>query len=826
MNYIDQISHEKIYYAHTCKNKVSETLKEHTDLTYKYYNLLKYEKSLSSIIERLIENIYGEEKQIITEMFDDAIILHDLGKINPSFQFNKMENCIFDKTEQNSNHSLLSSLLFIDFAYQKFKSSSINSKSKQVLKLFAYSFAYLISKHHGKLGDISPSDFMEKLSYFQKDFFIDRDIFHTVFELSLSASSNDFSKVFPKISKFGIPSFSLYILNKLLFSLIISSDYYATVEYMSDTCMVRGDFGVFSKDLLRNAVSLFENTDVIKSIRSKKYSNPINKLRSEMFLEAEFCLNNALEENIFYLEAPTGSGKTLTSINLALNILQKTSVNKIFYIFPFNTLIEQTKKVFDDIFSTQISSVVINSVTPMENKDTEDGYEKSYFDRLFMHHPIVLTTHIRLFDMLFGTSKESNFPLWQLANSVIIIDEIQSYNNLLWQSMVVFFQEYARALNIKIIIMSATLPRLDKLLDTSDGFVSLIADRSKYFMNPIFKDRVKINYTLLERDEITLDELEEQISLHSVTKKKILFEFIRKSTARDFYLLIKDSFPEFEIYELSGDDNKAFREHVISRTKEDIKIIIVATQVIEAGVDIDMDIGFKDISTLDSEEQFMGRINRNCLREGDVFFFDFDDTEKIYKNDVRCEYSIKKKEFQKLLETKNFSEFYRHILIKLKAKGDSFLNGLSTESEIFKSYIQKLQYSSIEKSMALITSEKTFSLFFPFQIDISEYNINEFKNVRKVFLTENYLDGQKVWDQFMCLQEIENYAENKVKSSEIMSFMQFFTFQIYSYGDSQPPLSNDYYRGFYFIKNYKEFITDECKFNRAEYLKLQTDYFL
>ena len=81
---------------------------------------------------------------------------------------------------------------------------------------------------------------------------------------------------------------------------------------------------------------------------------------------------------------------------------------------------------------------------------------------------------------------------------------------------------------------------------------------------------------------------------------------------------------EVVIVEISGDDNKFERKKIIKLIKERKVNIVVATQVIEAGVDIDMDIGFKDISVIDSEEQFIGRINRSCGNEGCAYFFNYD----------------------------------------------------------------------------------------------------------------------------------------------------------------------------------------------------------
>ena len=102
-------------------------------------------------------------------------------------------------------------------------------------------------------------------------------------------------------------------------------------------------------------------------------------------------------------------------------------------------------------------------------------------------------------------------------------------------------------------------------------------------------------------------------------------------------------------------------------------MILVATQVIEAGVDIDMDIGFKDISRLDSEEQFMGRINRSGKKDGVVYFFNLDEAKSIYKEDVRGDerVTLMVPEIRTFLETKNFSAFYESdILPVLKKKGE------------------------------------------------------------------------------------------------------------------------------------------------------------
>ena len=813
---LDEQKYENIF-AHTSKNKNKETLIEHSDLTKEYLNKILAIKNLDSLIDDLIHSIDKNHFLLIKRLFINAVYLHDLGKINPSFQANKMDNSLFEKTTVSSEHSIFS----VQEYKEEFKDEIDSITDDMEFRKINYilnTFSYQISKHHGRLTNIENfcKDDIE-FENFKKDSF-----------------------------QFLDKPFEFFILNKLLFSLLVSSDYYATTQYMAD--LPTNDFGTISKEKKTKLIQTFEEYEIVKNIRKNENIEGINILRSKMFLEAEQNLEENSNKNIFYLEAPTGSGKTLTSINLAMNLLKEDNINKIFYVFPFNTLVEQTKNVFDKIFNSNknnkdiLDLEVINSITPIKEKNNESQeneeskYQKSYMNRLFFHHELIITTHISFFDILFGTSKEDNFPLWQLANSVIILDEIQSYDNNLWSYMTKFFEVYAKVLNIKIIIMSATLPKLDKLIEKDSKkniFVDLIKNRDDYFYHDYFKNRVEIDYSILNKEyikkRISLDDLKDELFKKKENYNKVLFEFITKKSARAFYnSLFDDSeYEDFDIYELSGDDNKAYRQKIIDETKEEKKIIIIATQVIEAGVDIDMDLGFKDISTLDSEEQFMGRINRSCLKSElnpKVYFFDMDEEDKIYKKDNRIEFNLKNKQWQKVLISKNFEEFYIELLSKLRNNDNSILSGVEDNFEKFNTYVKNLDYKSIEEKMRLIKSE-SFRLYFPFKLDINHYKIKEFENIDEIFLTNKKLDGQKIWDKFKELNEIDGYAKKEVFKYKINSLMQFFTFNIIKYPWSKRPYIGEEEYGFYFVSNL-EFITEDKKFDREKYNKLIDGNFL
>lgn len=199
----------------------------------------------------------------------------------------------------------------------------------------------------------------------------------------------------------------MYILCKLLYSCIITADFYATYDYIS------GKKSWFWNKRENKLFEKYEESELIKTIR--KYENKeieieeINRLRSDMFLESENELKQNLDKNIFYLEAPTGAGKTNMAINLA-RILYKNNheIDSIHYIFPFNNIIEQTDNTFQNYFKKYEDYVVINSISSMIKEDTNENldYEAIYTKNIFNQYPIVITSHINLFNTLFGTGKE------------------------------------------------------------------------------------------------------------------------------------------------------------------------------------------------------------------------------------------------------------------------------------------------------------------------------------------------------------------------------------------------------------------------------------
>jgi CRISPR-associated endonuclease/helicase Cas3 len=139
----------------------------------------------------------------------------------------------------------------------------------------------------------------------------------------------------------------------------------------------------------------------------------------------------------------------------------------------------------------------------------------NYINFLFINYPFSILSHVKFFDILKTNEKETNYLLHRLANSIVVIDEIQSYNPTHWDKIIYFIRQYAEKFDIKFILMSATLPKLNKLnviKQNVKDFVYLIPKAKElYFSNPNFAGRVNFNFEMFEQNNLSLDELAKKV---------------------------------------------------------------------------------------------------------------------------------------------------------------------------------------------------------------------------------------------------------------------------------------------------------------------------
>jgi CRISPR-associated helicase Cas3/CRISPR-associated endonuclease Cas3-HD len=846
------------YYAHLPKNENSdiETIEEHVNLVNRYFEKLIVAHELDPVINKLINGISTqvdlETGNYIKTLFVNAIVFHDFGKINEHFQFEKMKNGKFFENSQNespisSNHSALSAFIYLT---KHLNEIAIERKSNPLLTLCCLHFAYSIFKHHGRNWD-------DNCNYTIG--FADlraRNKWEDVRNFMSSYLSNYQSKIHPNILKLigeeqvlshptltkQLISFELYSICRLNFSLLTASDYLATNEYMNSLPI--DDFGILTPERIEELhynVSQREwidgaqkrknyNKGTYDALEGYELLNPkeksgdnLNVLRKEMGIEVIKNVRQNSQSNLFFIEAPTGGGKTNLSI-LATAELLKIHIgqyNKVFYVFPFTTLITQTHTVVRDMLGLEEEEMIeLHSKAGLKTSQQEDdryGNEKlNYINHLFVNYPFCLLSHIRFFDILKTNEKETNYLLHRLANSIVVIDELQSYNPTHWDKVIYFIRQYAEKFNIKFILMSATLPKLDKLSvikqDVQDFVYLLPKAKEQYFNNPNFSGRINFNFELFERTDLSLDELAEKVI--GVSKDYLeydfgkakpkdsvytIVEFIYKQSATDFYdTILRHNFFD-KIFVLSGTILEHRRKEIINYLKNPSnrkkKIILITTQVVEAGVDIDMDLGFKDRSIIDSDEQLAGRINRNVNKEHCILYlFNLNKESVIYGKDHRYKITkeqIKSDEYKRILAQKDFDALYDKIF---DAKNNWNKKEMVENFNDYEAAIQKLKFQTVNDSFKLI-EQKNLSCFIPLDIPIEiESSIDSIKNnifssSELLLLEENgVLPNQRSEicgiDVFeIYLQSIHNkieFTQQQIRKKMLQSIMSKYIFSIFA----------------------------------------------
>jgi CRISPR-associated endonuclease/helicase Cas3 len=701
--------------------------------------------------------------------------------------------------------------------------------------------SYAIANHHkGEYQiDFSKNEFKsyinEFIGYIDTFQFIssekfNRDLFvcetknkDDLFTQNLKQSAN-------YIAKQNKNEFSLWSLLKLQYSLLTASDYYATNHYKSSlqSIYAENEFGIITKELSDKLIDNFSNTkDYNQQLLSnhKHYLDiPLSELQNSSFdnlcllrqklgaelIEGIICNQ---DKRVFYVEAPTGGGKTNLSMLAIVKLLEQNreKITKIFYVFPFTTLITQTFSALKETFALSDNEIIqIHSKAGFHTKkeEEEDGFydkeRQNYVDYLFINYPICLMSHIRFFDIVKSNNKEINYILHRLANSIVVIDELQSYSPSEWDKLKYFISHYAESFNVRFIIMSATLPKIHSIgLGADIPFEPLITDvQRRYLQNPNFRDRVSFDFSLIDNyPNISISELADELINKSYEYIKehgvvhTIIEFIHKKSTTEFFEEItkKSSLFSFdEILVLSGTILEPRRKEIIDFLKDKSNrcknVLLITTQVVEAGVDIDMDLGFKNISLLDSDEQLAGRVNRNAKKSKcKLYLFKKDEPFRVYKNDFRYNFSkslySRQIDRKQILENKDFNLLYDLVLTHIN---DNNKLDFTTNFKDYIGHIRNLQYNKVDEKFKLIDND-SISFFVPLNLDLNKY-FSSFSNNELGFLEEHNckadggIIGDAIWELYDTT--IKNnqldFITKTIKLKIIGGIMSKFTFSMYN----------------------------------------------
>ncbi len=775
--------------AHT-SDKNPETLHEHSKKTLEYCELLIEKMGLEyNIKEMLAELVSKNTIPLFLELIRSVVCNHDLGKINPAFQKEKMRNEIDVDTEgMDTTHSFYGKILFDNIFFDNFcdNLAKLNDDKKKTSQFLFFLLTHTIDRHHSNLKDIDSlsqkinekSDVIEDLYNIAKDFFEEWSKI-PIQNLSKANMFKDgewfeLDKLFDTEQK----KEALFYLYKTVYSLLIMSDYYATLEYMQGTKFI-DSLSIMTPEIQDKCNRNFYRFDFNQRLQDKKYCKEklesdieniteLNDLREKILLESDDKLEKALkekpEQRVFYLNVPTGGGKTNISLKLVLTLLKlRRTVKRVFYVFPFINIIEQNHAVIKDTFGLdeELSSIYSTSAWSMSSEEKEERL-KFVLDNEFLNHPFVVMSNVNFFNTFIKSGKTSNYRLINLSNSIVILDEIQSLDDKSWTLFNDLIEYGSKYLNIHFIIMSATLPNLEMLSDTKINFVSnLINEPKKIFEHDLFKKRVCIEYREDVKDldkfiEILKDEL--KFEQHT-DKKKILLVVNTIKTSLDLYKKITSDddqiFSGFEICLLNSTILSYRRTEIINKMKqEDSKIILVSTQSVEAGVDIDCDFGIRDFGIFDSIEQIAGRINRN--------FTDIKHTAKliitnlhkegkkisnfIYEDSYRWDTIGKEfstdKEITEFLERRDFTRYYEKVLENIRSIDNSPIR--KSSMSVVKNGIRRLDFSELDQ--VDIIKDNSISLLVNYKLPRTELSTAESNFIDST--NSDHVSGRYVWSKY------------------------------------------------------------------------------
>ncbi len=504
-----------------------------------------------------------------------------------------------------------------------------------------------------------------------------------------------------------------------------------------------------------------------------KQDTELNKLRTKIRKNAILNIKIGLNENkqIFELTSPTGSGKTLMLLSLAAEIIKKTGPKRIIYALPFLSITEQVEAEVLKIFKEQEDYIQrIDSKSEnhrfgkvqkeLDNNPSEELIRESNileFQENTFAYPFIITTFVRFFETLLSNKNAELLKLPNFADCIFLLDEIQSLPPRLYGFFVAYLSRFCEKFGSYAIISTATQPNFELPqgnLDALEFFKEYLAPfpllPSSYFNNHLF-NRYQIDF---KNETIDLETLKDLIN--SEDKSTLIILNTIDDTKELYELLIKES-KEKKILLLNTHLTPRHRKIKIYLAKRYLRqnkqVIVVSTQLIEAGVDIDFPILYRDFAPVANIIQSAGRCNRNGKLEdfGRVILFKLEN-----KGRIRSDIIYRGKDKDILRFTK-----------------ESFHNLKYQEKELME--VQKKFFNKIQSELNFAKhSQNGINPDFDFIKDITEcqyYRIGQFRLIDKQLFGDEvqyYIprdNKDKNFEILLKLQSelIDMYKENEKK---------------------------------------------------------------
>ena len=658
-----------------------------------------------------------------------SIYCHDFGKASSYFQKKITNGLDSVKEKKLSEHGLISAFFGYFIAMNKF-----NNKRLASFVFMAIRYHHLNLENADEMQRVNESDIEKVLKIFEAIKPNKKEV-DKIYEKFLGIKNC--MQQFEEFLKSNFPEDELEYLTRyfwykqeymdndifvflLLFSLLIYADKQDAI-FRDIKIKTIQDLKIDS-----NKVDLFK-----KIYFKDRKKTPLDEVREKIYqdLVNEFINKEVNNKNIFFIKLPTGAGKTLLLYKLALMISEKYNIQKIFYLLPFITLIEQNAQIFKELLE-YMNINTNNNLIFLEkhslsgefelDEKSEDEYDvdiKQFLDDTLESRFIVTSFH----QLFYGIFKRKNSLLkrfHQFINSVILIDEVQLIPLEHMYIITQFLKFMTEIFNCKIIVASATLPNINKeILKNSYTFKEIDKIISNDEVDKFFnRYKININLSKVYSKKSLFEKVDEKLQ----TKRDLLFRVNTVNIANEIYDYITSISTDYEkdnIFLLTSAIAPKIRKKIIKKIKTNTtngnRQIVVATQLIQAGVDISLEDGFEELAPLDLLVQSMGRRNRSAekkeMGKADVIkIAQIVNNRKFEGYRIYNQYDIKQtikilSKYKSLTE----KEIYKNRLL------EEYYN-LQIEIKKIDKDLKKLNFKNIDKDFALIKDAPlSYSFFMP-----------------------------------------------------------------------------------------------------------------
>ncbi len=551
------------YYAHSKPNQP-----EHT------WHLLR---------EHLIHT--AQKAQISADKFDAASLgyviglLHDIGKYSDEFQRRIRGEKI--KVDHSTAGAVESCELYGD--------------------ALGTLMAFPISGHHGGLPDYgSEGDHASLKGRLERAYIPDYTSYSN--EITLQKRQNVTLPIKPLQ---GLMGFSLSFFIRMLFSCLVDADFLDTEAALDhERSEDRGGYASL-KELLDRL------EDHLTRLQKRSQDTELNRHRSRILDE---CRKAAMyPPGLFSLTVPTGGGKTLSSLDFALRHAIKHGMDRVIYVIPYTSIIEQNAGVFKDILGVEnVLEHHSNFQYPYDNEENNSIYRKIRLSAENWDIPVVVTTSVQFFESLFSSRGSKCRKLHNIAKSVVILDEAQMLPTDYLKPCLAAIAELVQNYKTSLVFCTATQPAIGELLPGEMKPREIISQPKE-----LYKALKRVRVTNL--GERTNEQLAEELAKLS----QVLCIVNTRGHAREIYEAVKR---ESDTYHLSARMCPVHRKERLAFIKDKLEgnqpCRLISTQLIEAGVDIDFPVVFRAAAGIDSIAQAAGRCNREGReKEGHVYVF-------------------------------------------------------------------------------------------------------------------------------------------------------------------------------------------------------------